>query len=74
MLSIHIEGFNATVVVDFAVLKHATHMPDKSKPPIKCAICGKPVSLEDSNVTEDGKAVHGECYFEKIKKRKSEQR
>jgi hypothetical protein len=36
-------------------------------------MCGKPVSLEDSNVTEDWKAVHAECYFEKIKKQNSQE-
>jgi hypothetical protein len=44
------------------------------KTPTTCAICGRPISLEDSKVTEEGKAVHGECYFEKIKKQKSDQR
>jgi hypothetical protein len=45
----------------------------ESKPPITCAICGKIVSLKDSNVTEDGKAVHAECYFAKIKGRQQRQ-
>jgi hypothetical protein len=31
-------------------------------PLIKCAICGKPISLEQSKVSEDGKPVHEECY------------
>jgi hypothetical protein len=44
-------------------------MPE-SNSPIICAICCKPISLKDTNVTEDGKAVHGECYLQKIKKRK----
>jgi len=47
-------------------------MPE-SNPPITCAICGKPIPLEDSNVTEDGKAVHGECYYQRIKKRKGQE-
>jgi hypothetical protein len=41
--------------------------------PITCALCGKPISLEGSKVTEDGKAVHGECYYEKIRKRKEQE-
>jgi hypothetical protein len=48
-------------------------MPKDKSPETKCAICGKPISLEDTNVTEDGKGVHGECYFEKIKKRKEQE-
>jgi hypothetical protein len=42
-------------------------------PPLTCAICGKSILPKDFNVTEDGKAVHGECYLARIKARKSEQ-
>jgi hypothetical protein len=28
----------------------------------RCAICGKPIMLEQAKVTEDGKPVHGKCY------------
>jgi hypothetical protein len=37
---------------------------------LTCAICNQPISLEESKVTEDGKAVHEECYYQKIKMRK----
>ena len=44
--------------------------PTAMQPPdplIRCAICGKPISLEQSKVTEDGRAVHEECYVAKLK-------
>ena len=28
----------------------------------RCAICGKPIMLEQAKVTEDGRPVHGKCY------------
>ena len=28
----------------------------------RCAICGKPIMLEQANVTKDGRPVHGKCY------------
>jgi formylmethanofuran dehydrogenase subunit E len=28
----------------------------------RCAICGKPIMLEQAKVTEDGRPVHGQCY------------
>jgi len=33
---------------------------------VKCEICGKPISLEESKATEDGKPVHEDCYVAKI--------
>ncbi len=41
----------------------AVHIPD---PAVKCAICGEPISLEESKITEDGKPVHEDCYVAKI--------
>ena len=35
--------------------------------PISCAICGKPIFLEDASVDENGKPVHEECYLTKIR-------
>ena len=32
----------------------------------RCAICGKPIMLEQAKVTEDQKLVHGKCYVEMI--------
>ena len=32
----------------------------------RCAICGKPIMLEQAKVTEDRKLVHGKCYVEMI--------
>jgi hypothetical protein len=50
-------------------------MPSGPSPPLPltCAICGKPILPKDFNVTEDGNAVHGECYLGRIKERKAEQ-
>jgi hypothetical protein len=31
-----------------------------------CAICGKPVRLEESKTDDNGKPVHEECYANKI--------
>jgi hypothetical protein len=33
---------------------------------VRCVICDKPISLEESKVTEDGKPVHEDCYVAKI--------
>ncbi|HKI25638.1 MAG TPA: hypothetical protein VKA07_04890 [Candidatus Sulfotelmatobacter sp.] len=35
-------------------------------PAVLCAICGKPILLEESKVNEDGKPVHEACYVAKI--------
>jgi hypothetical protein len=32
----------------------------------RCAICSKPIMLEQAKVTEDRKPVHGKCYVEMI--------
>jgi hypothetical protein len=37
---------------------------------LTCMICNQAISLEESKVTEDGKAVHEECYYQKNKTRK----
>lgn len=37
---------------------------------LTCTICNCPISLEESKITEDGKPVHEECYYQKIKLRK----
>jgi predicted component of type VI protein secretion system len=31
-----------------------------------CAICSKPIPLEDSKVSEDGLPIHEECYVAKL--------
>jgi hypothetical protein len=31
----------------------------------RCAICGKPIMLEEAKVTEQGRAVHGKCSVAK---------
>lgn len=31
-----------------------------------CSICGEPVNLQTAASDEDGKAVHEECYVQKI--------
>jgi hypothetical protein len=33
---------------------------------LKCAICGRPVSLEECKVDAVGMAVHEECYVSKL--------
>jgi len=35
--------------------------------PIKCAICGKPITLERAKVSEEGKPMHEECFVAKIR-------
>jgi hypothetical protein len=40
---------------------------------LTCAICHKPIALEESRVTEDGKPVHEGCYYQKIKARKEQE-
>ncbi len=53
-------GFVGRLVLGYAAMPtfHA---------PIKCAICGNPISLEDAKVTENGKPVHEECYVAKLR-------
>jgi hypothetical protein len=34
---------------------------------VTCVICGKTVSLELARIDENGKAVHEECYMERVK-------
>ena len=43
-------------------------------PLIKCTFCGKPISLEESKVSENGKPIHEECYIARLKfeKRRAE--
>ena len=36
-------------------------------PTLLCAICSRPVPVETSKTDSDGKPVHEDCYFEKIK-------
>ena len=31
----------------------------------RCAICGKPITLEQAKVTEEGRPVHGKCFVAK---------
>jgi len=59
----------ASLGVNIAVSVPSTAMqpPD---PLIRCAICGKPILLEQSKVNEDGKAVHEECYVAKMRGQK----
>ena len=39
----------------------------KKAPSLRCAIFNKPVPLETAKTDSDGKAVHEDCYFIKIK-------
>jgi hypothetical protein len=41
-----------------------------STQPPRCAICGKPVSLESCKFDENGKAVHEDCYVGRMLKDK----
>jgi hypothetical protein len=45
-----------------------------SKLPLACAICHTSIALEETKVTEDGQPVQEECYYQKIKKRKEQER
>jgi hypothetical protein len=35
--------------------------------PIKCGICGKPITLEGVKVSAEGKPVHEQCLVAKIR-------
>jgi hypothetical protein len=37
-----------------------------SRVPFECALCNKPIPLEDSKVSEDGRPMHEECYVAKL--------
>jgi hypothetical protein len=39
----------------------------KRFPSLPCPICNRPVPLETAKTDSDGKAVHEDCYFIKIK-------
>jgi hypothetical protein len=43
------------------------NVPQKSKVPLICAICGKPVAVETSKTDDDGKAIHEDCYVKSLK-------
>jgi hypothetical protein len=45
---------------------HTERRSTTSKVIDRCAICGKPIMLEQAKVTEDQKLVHGKCYVETI--------
>jgi hypothetical protein len=45
-------------------------MPEPTPTPTPCAICRKPVNLQNCNTDENGKAVHCECMATKLTKRK----
>jgi len=40
--------------------------PPVSRASFECAICSKPIPLEDSKVSEDGRPMHEECYVAKV--------
>src|SRR5216684_7600838 len=35
-------------------------------PSFECSLCSKPIPLEDSKVSEDGRPMHEECYVSKL--------
>ena|ERR1700694_3854957 len=41
---------------------HTERRSTTSEEIYRCAICGKPIMLEQAKVTEDRKLVHGKCY------------
>jgi hypothetical protein len=43
-----------------------TILPPVSGASFECAICSKPIPLEDSKVSEYGKPIHEECYVAKL--------
>jgi hypothetical protein len=42
-------------------------------PPHECWVCGKPVSLEECKIDEQGRAVHEQCYLTRMKQDSSSQ-
>src|SRR5229473_6762211 len=43
-----------------------TILPPPSGTSFECAICSKPIPLEDSKVSEFGQPIHEECYVAKL--------
>jgi len=43
-----------------------TILPPVSGASFECAICSKPIPLEDSKVSEYGQPIHEECYVAKL--------
>jgi hypothetical protein len=42
-------------------------MDTRFSPQISCALCSKPVDLQaDLCADENGKSVHGDCYFKHV--------
>jgi hypothetical protein len=39
---------------------------------LTCAICSQSIAVEESKISEDGKPVHSECYYQKVKTLKAE--
>lgn len=42
---------------------------DRAQISVKCEICGRAITLEESKINEDGKPAHQLCYFAKITNR-----
>ena len=38
-----------------------------------CALCSKPVSLEEDKIDENGKPVHEDCYAKSLSKPETEE-
>jgi len=38
---------------------------------VTCHLCSRPLSLEKSKTDENGRAVHGACYFSSLKKKET---
>jgi hypothetical protein len=43
-----------------------TILPLVSRASFECAICSRPIPLEDSKVSEDGQPMHEDCYVAKL--------
>jgi hypothetical protein len=39
----------------------------KLDPPMKCAICGRPILWKEPRMTDNGKLAHEECSMTKLK-------
>jgi hypothetical protein len=50
-----------------SVLSRFSRIFKKKAPSLPCPICHKPVSLEIAKTDSDGKVVHEDCYFQKLR-------
>jgi hypothetical protein len=59
-----------TVTINYKFLRSEYLMPNNPGPQLPiCPQCERPVELENARTDEDGKAIHPECYFLRLRAR-----